>query len=112
MRRLAVAILLLVVLGLIVVVATGAFHIGSSEDTINVTIDKKQLKQEAQRGAEEAREAGTKLLHRTGEALEKADGKIRSTRDNQDSLKVPEKAPTDVEREPAKPAIPGEGEQR
>jgi hypothetical protein len=98
MRRLAAAIVALAVLAAIVVIATGAFQVRSSDDTINVTIDKKHLKDEAERGAENAREAGSKLLRRTGEALEKAGGKIRSTTEDRSPQEPSEKAPGSEER--------------
>ncbi len=83
MRRLILTLAVLAIVAGAVIAAVGALHIGSTEDKVNITIDKKQLKEKAEQGLEQAKETGSAILHQTGEALRKAGKELRKPSDDQ-----------------------------
>jgi hypothetical protein len=83
MRRLVIAILDLLALAVIVLVVTGAVHVASNEDTVDFTVDKKELKAKADEGLERTRDAGTAILRRIGQAMQKAGEDWRRTPERQ-----------------------------
>jgi hypothetical protein len=83
MRRLILAAVTMLVAGGAVIIALGALHVENTEDKVNLTIDKKQLKEKGEEGVNEAKTVGSALLHRSGEALRKAGENLRRTSDGQ-----------------------------
>lgn len=84
MRGLGKFILAVVALGIlsgVVIAAVGALSVRGTDDEVNITIDKKQLREKAEEGVEKAKEAGNALLHSTGEALKNVGGSLDSRSD-------------------------------
>ena len=80
-RRFLWTVLALCILVGIMVVGVGALSVHNTDDKINITIDKDQLKEKAQEGVQKAEDAGRAVLRRTGEAMKKAGDKIRTESD-------------------------------
>lgn len=81
MKRFLLAVLVVGGLALLALWATGAVHVGSTDDMLNISIDKKELGQKAEEGLEKASDAGTVILQKTGDVLGKASEKLRGSLD-------------------------------
>lgn len=97
-RRFILAVVALVILSGVVIAAVGALSVRSTDDEVNVTIDKRQLREKAEEGAEKVKEAGSAVLNSTGEALRKVGENLRSHSDGTQPPAAAEPASADQQR--------------
>ncbi len=74
LKKLFLTLCVVFSIGTVVLAAIGVLHVGSDDEKINVTIDKKDLKEKADGAVEKTKEAGTTLLQSTKKAI----GNLRS----------------------------------
>jgi len=74
LKRLFLTLCVLFSLSSAVLAAIGVLHVGSDDEKINVTIDKKDLKDKAEAAIEKTKEAGTALLQSTKDAIQNLRG--------------------------------------
>ena len=69
------ALVVLAIVAIVVLVITGVIYVTRTDDTVNITIDKRKLRHTTDRAAEEGREA----LRKAGKAIERGGEKLQET---------------------------------
>ena len=73
MKTLLACFAVVVILGIIVVAVTGSLRVRNTDDEVNVTIDKSELKTKTEQAVNKAKQLGERAVERTREAISKSE---------------------------------------
>jgi hypothetical protein len=89
MKSFIIGLVVIIVLAGLVLAATGVLHVQNTENKAGITIDKKELEQQAGEAVDKTKEAGSKLLDKTSKELHKAGESLKaSSKDRQEPAKT------------------------
>jgi uncharacterized protein YxeA len=92
-------VLLVILIIVLILVATGIIYIRQSQDRVTITIDTSKVQQKAEEVIETGKEVGSEALKQTGRVMEKVGEKLSG-----------EKTEPKNQNEAQVPPVPGRGE--
>jgi len=85
MRSFIIGLLLLLVVAVAAMYATGVIRVKKTKDEVNITVDKQELERQTEKAVESARENTNRLTRKAGEALQRTGQDLQREADEHDA---------------------------